>query len=214
MIEAQPFNGQHPAPVTRRRLSTKATLSWFTAAALVVVSVTAVLIWWQARDSDSLAATGTDCVEDPNRIVDDEAGLGYCIPRDWVQVSEEDMAGEIYAINSSAAEAPGTSEWGVSGWVRFSVVGANVDALSNAEMMVAAFTGADLDSPSIVVEDGVIDGHAATTFSNSHADGSSWMMMTVIEFDDRWVEVWGEVVGDDPHLIEQLESIRESITVA
>ncbi|GAB3996343.1 hypothetical protein GCM10029992_16200 [Glycomyces albus] len=83
MSEARPFNGRHPAPATGRRLSTKATLGWFIAAALVVVSVAAVLVWWQVRDADSLAATGTDCVEDPTRIVDDEAGLSYCIPRDW-----------------------------------------------------------------------------------------------------------------------------------
>ncbi|GAB3996345.1 hypothetical protein GCM10029992_16210 [Glycomyces albus] len=91
-------------------------------------------------------------------------------------------------------------------------VGADADALWGAEATVATFTGVDVGSPTIVVEDDVIDGHAATTFSNSDAEDGTWTMVTVVEVDDRWVQMWG-TVRDDPHLIEQLESIRESIRV-
>ncbi|THV41938.1 hypothetical protein [Glycomyces buryatensis] len=198
MSEAPLFSEQHPAPAARRRLSAKATWTFFIAAALVVVAVAVVLVWSQIRDAET------------THVIDDEAGLSYSIPQDWVQLSEAEMTVDSgYAMYSSIAEAPGNA------WVRFRVAGADSheDALSFTKALVADFTGGDLDSPSIVEEDSVIDGHAATTFSDSDDEGLVWMSM-LIEFDDRWVEVWGAADSDDPHFVEQLESIFESIRIS
>ncbi|MEU5154734.1 hypothetical protein [Glycomyces sp. NPDC021274] len=164
------------------------------AAALVVVSVAAVVVWSQVRETE------------PTQVIDDEAGLRYDIPQSWVQAGEAEMAGEVYAMYSSVAEAPGNA------WVRVRVSGPGADALTTAKGFVAAFNGADWDSPSMVEEESVIDGHAATRFSDSDDEGRTWMAMA-IEFDDRWVEVSGMAGDNEPHLIEELESIYASITV-
>jgi uncharacterized iron-regulated membrane protein len=161
------------------------------------------LTWWSARDTEPVP-----CAEDATHLVDREAGLCLTIPQDWVKVEDTEFAED--ADFSMFAEADSGNAWVRTGPVPDEIAGS--DAEDAAREIIALLTGVSPDASVVQVENETVEGRERATIEQD--SDIFWYQVTVVDLDGRLAMAVGSTFGGEDGLIEEVNQIHESLSIA
>ncbi|WP_155830430.1 hypothetical protein [Glycomyces tenuis] len=176
-------------------------------AALVVCAVlVGGLFWWSPWSSEESSSSSPACVEDTTHFADPETGLCFGIPADWGRISDAELGESGFTL---VVEADSGNAWAGTRPVPEDI--SATDAEDAARKMVAMLADVGPDAP-MQVESGSVDGHDSSIVEYETA--VSWFRAVAVDVDGEIVLMIGSTLNGEDGLIEQVEQIHGSLSIA
>ncbi len=191
-----------PPPAAPRRAA-RARIALIASLVAVAVLVGA-LLWWSPWQSEESAAAA--CPEDATHFADQETGLCFGIPEDWVRVDEAELGESDYTL---VVESDSGNAWAGTRPVPQELSATDPEDAARKMISVLAEVGADAP---MQIDTGSLDGHDSAVVELKTV--AIWYQVIAVEVDGDIVMMLGSTFSGEDGLIEQVEQVHDSLSLA